>query len=338
MPVFNEVSENIARFDKQAKPQFLQFFENRMSLLMSDLGPVVSKEQSDGPSERYPFFGATPLLEEYKGDNYPVFDLSDYETTIANRTYGGAMAVRREYFEDIGRMPGALDSLVNRVSDGLAARGVLLIEKLIADVLLESAPFNAMASPDGQVTGLFQTAGSGHFDDNIVNELANSSGFDPSTLQSDDDDVNELFATHKDDTGNFIRSRAPSRKIILCDPKRARAYSELYRAQSLAIGLGSAGGSAPDNVLRDGGGMGMRTTVLPWAFLSGQDKTFYVDVSDEVPGPRAVVWQERIPFALESMTIGSEHTTLSEQLFYKNRGRVGFFMGHPAKVILVPKA
>jgi len=84
--------------------------------------------------------------------------------------------------------------------------------------------------------------------------------------------------------------------------------------------------------------MGMQTIVVPWAFLAGQDKTFYVDISDEVPGPRAVVWQERIPFALESMQIGSEHTTLHEQVVYKNRGRVGMFMGHPAKIILAAKS
>lgn len=333
MPKYNTVKETIDRFDAQAKPAFLGFWQERESLIMSSLGGLVEKTASNGPSERYPFFGAVPSLEEQKGDHTPVFDMGDYEFTVANKTYAGAMAVKRDYFSDIQRMSGALDEMVKHIAGGLARRGQLLVEQKISQVLLEEGEFASLLSPDGVTTGFFKLAGSGHFKDNVVNKLAGGAGdFTPATLQAEDDLVNELFAVHKDDTGNFVRGMAPRKRLILCDPKRVRAYSELYRAQTL--GISSA---APDNILRNGGALGMDTEVLGWSFLSGKAKTFYVDTSDDIPGPKGVIWQEREPFELEMLGRGSEHDTINEQIYWKNRGRVGFYMGHPAKVILVTK-
>ncbi|MGE0706225.1 MAG: Mu-like prophage major head subunit gpT family protein, partial [Vicinamibacterales bacterium] len=145
------VLEQISKFDRQSKAQFMANYEVRQqTAIMAKLNQILEVIPSDGPEEKFPFFGAVGQIQEFDGASLPMMALGATEHTIENKKWGLGMAVKKDFFNDIGRMPGARERLRNRIANGLAARAVNYLSLLISKLLKGEAPFNTLVSHDGK--------------------------------------------------------------------------------------------------------------------------------------------------------------------------------------------
>ena len=345
------LAENIQIFDKQANAKFMQKFALKTQKITAKFAGMVETVDSNGPIERFPMLGATPQLQEYASGDVPIGDLPSWEVTLANKKWGMAIPVDVDYFDDIDRMPGAKSALLKQVADGLAVRAANYPNKLYADLLLQNGEYSSMTTYDGKA--MFANDHDGG--DNIV--AGTASAYDVDTLRTEHNTMLSLFSAHKDPKDHdYIREEAPNQLLYLVDPLYLADYATLLRSMSVPGRVhsdgtaGSAGyaesQAAQGNVLAGRNmaagvdGLGNEVTLVGWSRLAGKTKTFVVDLTDDVPGTRAIIHQVRL--APQLMMLGASENNpnyvMGERLIWKVRMRGQVGIGDWQKIILITKS
>lgn len=334
-----EVKAEIQKFDRQAQAGYLSMFEIKKKGILAKFGRVMQTVPSDGPDEKYPFPRATPQLVEYEEGNVPASQFGAETYVIRNRLFGNSISIGRTFFEDIGRMPAAKQQYLAQIA-GLATRGVNYPIKLTADLLLAEGVFAGVKAYDNKDFFAADHAEGSNFYDGTA-------AFTQDALKGDHKQVLDRFSAMVDPDGeDLLREEAPNELLVLCDPEELTAYAELYRAITHPQVFGSnTAAAAVHNVLaqenkgmvRGIDGLGHAITVIGWSRLRNKGKTFYFDVTDELPGPPAVVHQERLKPELEMLGVGTDTYTIAEQLVWKVRMRGSMGIGNYCKAVMVDK-
>ena len=333
---FAEIKANIARFDRQAKPAFLTMFEVRKKEILAKFGQSIQTVPSDGPSEKYPIVKATPNLVEYDEGNVPVSEVGDETTEIANKKFGMSIAIGQDFFSDLDRMPAAKATYLARIA-GLGIRAANKPIMLIADMLLKEGAYSNLVAYDGKaITASDHAEGANLIDSNTTYSTAQ--------FATDHDAVLDAWAAQKDPDGHdYLREETPSDIMVLVDPAKLRLYAEFFKAQTIADITGVAAAVAnilspsSEGVARGIDGLGNRVTLIGWTRLRGKSKTFYFDLSNELPGIAPIVWQERQAPKLIMLGDGTEIGEISEQYWWKVKMRGNVGIGDYNKIVEVNK-
>ena len=339
MPTSLAVKNEIAKFDRQAKAAFFNFFSVKKKAVLARFGPLFEVQPSTGPDEKYPFPRATPQLVEYSEGEVPVSQFSAETLTITNRLFGNSVAIGRTFFEDIDRMPGARAQYLQQVS-GLGIRGANYVIKLMADILLAEGIFSGTTAYDGN--SLFDT---GHSEGS--NLFTGGSAVTTAQLTTEHNGAMDLFTAQKDPDGHdFLREESPNAVLLIVDPNELTAYQQFYRATiipdvgGIAASVINVLAPANANLLQGTTPNGQAATIVGWARFRAKNTTVMVDMSGEIPGPAPIIHQERIAPVLETVGVGditSETFVIAEQSLWKVRMRGMLGIGNYNKIIKIDK-
>lgn len=331
-----EIKAEISKFDRQAQAAFLTMFEVKAKKILDKFGRVMTTVPSDGPAEKYPFPKATPQLVEYEEGNVPTSEFGAETLTITNKLFGNSISIGRTFFEDIGRMPAAKQQYITNIA-GLSVRGANYPVKLAADLLLEEGIFANTLAYDGKK--MFATD---HAEG--ANKFAGNNTYTTAQIKVEHEAVLDMFTAHKDPDGeDLLREEAPNELLILVDPAKMMIYAEFYRSVAVpdygGVAAAIANVLAPDNkgMMRGVDGLGNAVNIVGWSRLRGKAKTFYFDVTDDLPGPAPILHQQRLAPELEFLGAGSDQFTIAEQLTWKLRMRGNLGIGNYNKAALVTK-
>ena len=322
------VKNEITKFDKQAKAAFFGMYEQKRKGILDKLKPVMMEVPSDGPEEKYPFMDATPQVVDYEEGNVPVSELGAETQTIVNKLSGRAIAVNRTYFEDIGRMNGARQLLLQRV-EGLAMRALNYKVKLFFDALTAANRFSSATCWDGKA--LYSTTHQGG-----TNKATGNQAVNMAQLLTEHDLVLKTFGAQQDPTNeDKLREEQPNELLVIVPANVVTRYAQFFKASvsisvdGVAAAVTNVLAEANSGVFRGIDGLGNRVTLIGWTRLNqaaASRKVYYFDISGELPGPPPILDQIRIPATLEFLGTGSDQYVIAEQLFWKvrQRGNLGY--------------
>jgi phage major head subunit gpT-like protein len=332
-----EIKANISKFDRQARPAYLDMFEIRRKAILSKFGPALQTLPSDGPSEKYPLIKATPSLVEYDEGNVPVSSIGDggpYE--LANKKFGMSVAIGQDFFSDLDRMPAAKAQYLAQIA-GLGVRAANKPIQLVADLLLKEGNYASFNAWDGfPITSLSHLEG--------ANLHASNDTYSIVKIGSDHDTALDLFTAQVDPDGHDkLREEAPSDLLVVTDPQHLRVYAEFFKAQMItditgvAAAISNILSPANAEVARGVDGLGNGVTLVGWSRLRGKKKTFYFDLSNELPGLKPLVWQERMAPKLTMLGDGTEVGEIAEQIWWKVKMRGNVGIGDYNKIVEINK-
>jgi len=156
------------------------------------LGRLATEIPSDGGEEDYRWLGTMPLFTEWLGD-ITVEDLADYEYTIKNKHFAGAVGVDRDELEDdkFGLIIPRIQSLAYRA---LVHRG-RRIHTLIANGTTNLA-FDGIA--------FFSNVSAPRVNDNLLAGTLTATGGTLAQVQADIDAMRQAMMAFVDDKGEII--------------------------------------------------------------------------------------------------------------------------------------
>lgn len=332
-----EIKANISKFDRQARPSFLNMFEIRRKAILAKFGPAMQTLPSDGPSEKYPVLKATPNLIEYNEGNVPVSGVGDAgPLELVNKKFGMSVAIGQDFFSDLDRMPAAKAQYLAAIA-GLGVRAANKPIQLVADLLLKEGDYASTTAWDGNpITSASHVEGS--------NLVTSNDTFSIVKLGSDHDTALDYFTAQTDPEGHDkLREEAPSNLLVVTDPQHLRLYAEFFKAQivtditGVAAAISNVLSPANGDVVRGVDGLGNNVTLVGWSRLRAKKKTFYFDLSGELPGLAPIVWQERMAPKLTMLGDGTEVGEIAEQIWWKVKMRGNVGIGDYNKIVEINK-
>lgn len=342
------LASNITDFTKQAKGRWGVSWKQASLTLADRLAPVTFTLPSEFGSETLITMGALPPAVEYAEGELPgggVAATSPY--VLTNKLFGNTVRIGRSDWSDMQNNPSLAAMWLEKIA-ALALTMKNVKAKALKDLIRGVGLYDSsVASKDvNAFDGANFFAGSGTRSMGM-NLIDGTTTWDVKTLQEEYDTIISKFLLHKalgiesvesGSQSTYIRSSAPDKFLILCPPSKQRVMAQAW-VSMLSGGLFSAasanaaGVSTIPNVIAQQVGV----TIIPVQELE-TDLDYYVfDISDSVPGEKAIVFVDREEPGIEYLGQGSDTYTLSEVHIWKTRGRFTWGWGNPAMAIKVEK-
>lgn len=192
------------------------------------LGRLATEIPSDGAEEDYRWLGSMPLFEEWLGD-ITVEDLADYEYTIRNKHFAGAVGIDKDELADdkFGLIMPRIQALAYRA---LVHRG-RQIESLVANgvtnLAYDGLPF-------------FDDKAGVRLNDNLIGGTLNATVPSLTEVMTAIDTMRQAMMAFVDDRGEII-GLAPDTFVVSTLYERAfRTVAESSSDPSVTGGIGVA--------------------------------------------------------------------------------------------------
>lgn len=285
------------------RAEFAQAYRNELDTSVAErLATVISTTM---PVQRYAWLGATPPMREFLDERRPS-GLSEYATTIEDKTFESTIAVERKAVED-----DQLELIRLRVRD-LAFRVAAHRQQIVVQALANGF---STAGYDG--ANLFSTAHpvpGGSFSNSTTSALsATSLAAAVSTMMTVPDDAGTPMGIVPD--------------TLVVGP--AQQWNALELVESpVVVYKGNAADNAGSTPYKNA--LNGRLSVVVSPFLQGSSANYWFLLDTKRP-IRAVILQQRsdvpVEFAALENGSGSEAAFMRDRFYYGVRGRYNVGLG-----------
>ncbi len=233
------------------------------------LGRLATEIPSDGAEEDYRWLGAMPLFTEWLGD-ITVEDLADYEYTIRNKHFAGAVGIDRDELEDdkFGLIIPRIEALAYRALVHRGRQVESLIANGVTSLAFDGLPF-------------FDDVGGVRLNDNLIGGTLNATVPSLTEVMTAIDTMRQAMMAFVDDKGEII-GLAPDTFVVSTLYERAfRTVNQSTSDPSVTGGIGVA------NPVRSW----IKEIIVDPAIASGDANDFYGFCTDYPV--KALVFQNR---------------------------------------------